>query len=64
MDPLYMRLTFPNAEAPAQMWVKLNCFCVAKISGVNSSVEKDSGSFGQVEESELQSENDSKRCHF
>lgn len=29
--------TFPKAEAPAQMWVKLNCFCVCRISGVNSS---------------------------
>lgn len=32
--------TFPKADAPAQMWVKLNCFCVSRISGVNSSGRK------------------------
>lgn len=41
IDPSCIPLTFPNADAPAQMWVKLNCFCVAKMSGVNSSEEKD-----------------------
>ncbi len=36
--------TFPKADAPAQMCVKLNCFWVAKMRGVSSSV-KDSFSF-------------------
>lgn len=32
--------TFPKAEAPAQMCVKLNCFWVAKMRGVSSSVKE------------------------
>uniref|UniRef100_A0A0E9U3T3 Uncharacterized protein n=1 Tax=Anguilla anguilla TaxID=7936 RepID=A0A0E9U3T3_ANGAN len=31
------RRFLPNAEAPAQMCVKLNCCWVARIKGVNSS---------------------------
>lgn len=33
----FVSLTLPNAEAPAQMWVKLNCLCVSRTSGVSSS---------------------------
>ena len=33
---------FPNAEAPAIIWVKLNCFWEANINGVNLSGKKPS----------------------
>lgn len=36
-DVTLSSVTLPKAEAPAQMWVKLNCFCVSRTSGVSSS---------------------------
>lgn len=44
---LCLELTFPKADAPAQMCVKLNCFWVAKMRGVSSSV-KESFSFNSL----------------